>query len=317
MRKTPVVCSAILAAGGILWHPAASHAQAPAAPRKWPVITEIRSPDKLEAEVRRKVEEALPKKAFAKPKKPRKLLVMDRQVNYPGHRSIPHANLAVDLMGRKLGLWEATFSNEMSNLKWEKLKQFDALYLNNTVGPLFTDPEVKESLLRFIREGGGLIGNHGSTHCSMDWPEFSALIGARNGPHRDANEKVTIKLDDPKSPITAMFKGREFVFTDEYFRFPGPPYSREKLHVLMSIDVSKTDMNQGADCKACVRADNDYAISWIRSYGKGRVFYCSLGHNPEMFSTPALLEHFLAGMQFALGDLKVNTKPSAKPAKKS
>jgi len=294
---------------GVLWLAAAAHAQAPAAQKRWPVITEIRTPDRLAPDVRQKVEDALPKKAYAKPKKPRKLLVMDLQVNYPGHPSIPHANLAVDLMGKKLGVWESTFSNEMSNLKWDKLKQFDALYLNNTVGPLFTDPEVKEGLLRFIREGGGLIGNHGSTHCSMDWAEFSEMIGARNGPHRDANEKVTIKLDDPKSPLTKMFKGQGFVFTDEFFRFPGPPYSREKLRVLMSFDVPKTDMNQGRDCRACVRADNDYALSWIRSYGKGRVFYCSLGHNPEMFWTPPLLQHFLAGIQFALGDLKADTTP--------
>jgi type 1 glutamine amidotransferase len=300
--KTPFVYPAVLAAAALILP-----AQNP--PR--PAITEIRSPDRLSPEVRQRIEDALPKKAYAKPKKARKLLVMDLQVNYNGHRSIPHANLAVDLMGKKLGIWQATFSNEMSNLKWDKIRQFDAIYLNNTVGPLFNDPEIRESLLRFIREGGGLIGNHGSTHCSMDWPEFTEMIGGKNGPHRDADEKVTIKLDDPKSPLTRMFNGAEFVFADEYFRFPGPPYSREKLHVLMSIDVEKTDMNQGRDCKACIREDNDYAISWIRSYGKGRVFYCSLGHNPNAFWTPELLQHFLAGIQFALGDLKADTTPSA------
>ncbi|MCC6861928.1 MAG: ThuA domain-containing protein [Bryobacterales bacterium] len=288
------------------------HAKLAAPRRQWPLITEIRGPERLTPEARRKVEEALPTKAFARPARPRKLLVMDLQVNYPGHPSIPHANLAVDLMGQKLGAWQATFSNDMANLRWDRLRQFDALYLNNTVGPLFTDPEVRESLLRFIREGGGLIGNHGSTHCSMDWPEFTEMIGARNGPHRDADEKVVVKLDDPRSPLTAMFHGRGFVFADEFFRFPGPPYSREKLRILMSIDVAKTDMNQGRDCKACVREDNDYAISWIRSYGKGRVFYCSLGHNPEMFSTPVLLQHFLAGIQFALGDLEADTTPSGR-----
>ncbi|MGE5568482.1 MAG: ThuA domain-containing protein [Rhodospirillales bacterium] len=277
-----------------------------------PVITEIRSPGRLAPEVRQRIEDALPKKAYAKPKKPRRLLVMDLQVNYGGHRSIPHANLAVDLMGKKLSVWEATFSNDMSNLTSDKIRQFDAIYLNNTVGPLFNDPEVRESLLRFIGDGGGLVGNHGSTHCSMDWPEFTELIGARNGPHRDADEKVHIKVDDPDSPLTSMFSREGFLFADEYFRFPGPPYSREKLHILLSFDVARTDMNQGRECNACVRADNDYAISWIRSYGKGRVFYCSLGHNPDAFWTPVVLQHFLAGFQFALGDLEADTTPSAK-----
>ena len=63
------------------------------------------------------------------------------------------------------------------------------------------------------------------------------------------------------------------------------------------------------------RADNDYGISWIKPWGKGRVFYCSLGHRPEIFSTPTVLAHYLAGMQWAMGDLTgVDTKPN--PLKK-
>ena len=180
------------------------------------------------------------------------------------------------------------------------------------MGPLFNAPEIRESLLRFVSEGGGLAGHHGSSHASLDWPQFSELIGARNGPHRDANEKVTVKLDDPASPINAAFKGQPFTFVDEWFRFPTAPYSRDKLHILFSFDVEKTDMNQGTACNACVREDNDYAVSWIREYGKGRVFYCALGHNPDAFWTPALVEHFLAGIQYALGDLKADATPSAR-----
>jgi len=275
--------------------------------------TEIRR--KLTPEDREKVEAAIPAKAPAKPLKPRKLLVVDMQVAYPGHRSIPHANLAIELMGKRTGAYEPAFSNDLANLRWEKLRQYDALYLNNTVGPIFNAPEIRESLLRFVREGGGLAGNHGATHASLDWPEFAELIGGKNGPHRDADEKVMVKLDDPASPINAAFAGKPFEFVDEYFRFPTAPYSRDRLHILISIDVARTDMNQGRACDACIRADNDYAISWIREYGKGRVFYCSLGHNPAAFWTPPLLEHFLAGIQYALGDLKADATPSARLAR--
>ena len=72
-------------------------------------------------------------------------------------------------------------------------------------------------------------------------------------------------------------------------------------------------MNQGRPCaKPCVRPDQDYAVSWIRSYGKGRVFFCILGHNPTIYMTPSLAEHFLAGIQFILGDLEADTTPSGK-----
>jgi hypothetical protein len=43
---------------------------------------------------------------------------------------------------------------------------------------IFVDPEVREGLSRFVREGGGLAGNHGTSHASMDWPEFSEMTGA-------------------------------------------------------------------------------------------------------------------------------------------
>ena len=92
---------------------------------------------------------------------------------------------------------------------------------------------------------------------------------------------------------------------------PEGPYSREKVHVLMSIDTAKTDMNQLPGCPQCQRPDNDYAISWIRNYGQGRVFYLSLGHNPTIFMTPAFFEHVLAGIQFVLGDLAADATPSS------
>ena len=166
-----------------------------------------------------------------------------------------------------------------------------------------------------MREGGGLGGLHGASYTSMDWPEFSEMIGVRRGVHREPTERATIKIEDAASPLTAAFEGKEFVYQDEFFRFPNPPYSRDKLHVLLRIDVEKTDMNQGRACASpCVRPDYDYAVSWIRSYGKGRVFFAILGHNPTIFTTPALARYFLAGIQFILGDLDASTEPSGKRA---
>jgi type 1 glutamine amidotransferase len=204
------------------------------------------------------------------------------------------------------------FSNDIANLKYEKLKKFDAVYLNNTVGQVFLDPEVRASLIRYVREGGGLAGHHGTSHAAQDWPEFGEMLGARGGSHKSNHEKAMIHLDDPKSPLNASFQGRDFEFVDEFYRFmPEGPYSREKVHVLMSIDTAKTDMNQLPGCAQCQRPDGDYAISWIRNYGKGRVFYLSLGHNPTIFMTPAFFEYVLAGIQFVLGDLAADATSSS------
>ena len=216
-------------------------------------------------------------------------------------------------MGKKTGAYEAVFSNDLGNLKYPAIRQFDAIYLNNTVGVIFVDPDVREGLTRFIREGGGLMGNHGTSHANMDWPEFGEMIGVKWGVHREPTEQAVIRVDDPNHPLTAAFAGKEFSYQDEFFRFPIGPYSRDKLHVLLSMNIEKTDMNQGRPCaKPCVRDDQDYAVSWVRSYGKGRVFFCILGHNPTLYMTPALGQHFLAGIQFILGDLDADTTPSAR-----
>jgi type 1 glutamine amidotransferase len=80
--------------------------------------------------------------------------------------------------------------------------------------------------------------------------------------------------------------------------------------VLLSIDTEKTDMRQGQSYGKVDRPDNDYALAWVRSHGKGRVFYSTIGHNPYVFWDKRMLEFYLAAIQFALGDLEAPTAPS-------
>ncbi len=114
-----------------------------------------------------------------------------------------------------------------------------------------------------------------------------------------------VKLDDPKCPINAPFEGKGFEITDEIYTFKDP-YSREKLRVILSVDWE----NSG-DLKGANRQDNDYALSWIRDYGRGRVFYCAFGHQEPIWWNPKILSHVLAGVQYAFGDLKADATPSA------
>jgi hypothetical protein len=146
----------------------------------------------------------------------------------------------------------------------------------------------------------------------MDLPEYGEMMGAQDGPHKV--ETATLKIDDPNSPLTKSFQnseltkqfdGKEFTYEDEFYHFlPTGPYSRSKVHLLLSIDTNKSDMSTWH-----VRPDNDYGLSWIKSYGKGRVFNCAFGHTPTLFETPALASYILAGIQFVLGDLPADTTP--------
>ena len=278
------------------------------------------SDERIPADVKKKIEAALPKEALATPKVPRKLLVVDvAPAGAYYHDTAAHANFAIKKMGETTGAFQAIFDNDLNNLKYPKILDYDAVFMNSGDGEVFSDPQVLAGLTRFVREGGGLAGLHGASYASMDVPEFGELIGAQSGPHR--TETATLKIDDPNSPLTRQFAnspltadlgGKGFVYTDEFYHFlPNGPYSREKLHVLLSLDADKTDLSPWH-----VRPDRDYGMVWIKSYGAGRVFNCAIGHTPTLFETPALSQMIFAAIQFVLGDLPADTTPSAMLANK-
>ena len=270
--------------------------------------TQPRRRREVTPEERSKIEAALPAKAPATPKRPRKLLVFDRQVNYGGHASIPYANLAMQLMGEKTGAFTATLSSEPGALAPANLQQYDAIYLNNTVGDIFDTPEIRAGFVAFIKNGGGLVGNHGTSVASPKWIEFGEILGATGASHREPTEKATLVIEDPAHPITRSFDGKPFEYVDEFYRLQAP-YARDKVRVLLSIDPLATNMTQGRCFGQCFRDDNDYPVAWIRQHGKGRVFYTSLGHSPDPFFDPRVLDMFLAGIQYALGDLAADATP--------
>jgi type 1 glutamine amidotransferase len=273
----------------------------------------ISMPDSIPSDVRQKIDAAIPRKALVPPKKPRKLLVLDLCVNggyY--HATIPDGNLALELIGKYTGAYVPTFSNDLDNLKYPKIKEFDAVFLNSVEGELFIDPEVIHGLMRFVQEGGGVAGLHATTFASVDVPEFGNLIGAQSGAHKYNGEPGTLRIEDPDSPLTKQFAGKDFDFFDEFYHFlPTGPYSREKLHILMSLDPARTELSAN---RYTTRPDNDYGMVWISSYGGGRVFNCALGHRPEFYETPNMEQLLLAATQFVLGDLNADTTPSAKLA---
>lgn len=263
----------------------------------------------VSAEERAAIESALPTQAPAKPGKPRKLLVFDLNVGRFGHPSIPYANLAMQLMGRKTGAFETVVSSDPAMLEPARLAGFDAVFLNNTIGDIFATPQAREAFEKFIANGGGVMANHAATVTATSWPEFGEILGARGASHRMTDERVRIQVEDPSNPVVRVFDGAPFEYADEIFRFQ-PPYSREKVRVLLSVDPARTDMQQGRCYGNCLRDDNDYPVAWVKKYGKGRVFYTTLGHNPHVFMDRRLLGIFLAAAQYVLGDLPAEDTPT-------
>ena len=275
----------------------------------------IRGPERLKPEERQAIEAAAPRQAIVKPKRPRKVLVTDLQM-YSGHTTIPHGNLLLELMAKNTGAFEPTFSNDLNLLKYPAIKQFDAVYLNNVCGMVHNDPEVRDGILRFVREGGGIGGHHAVTYANNHWPEFADMMGGWAGEHRI--EMQMVKVDDAQSPLTKSFGAESFEHTDEFYHFPAwSPYSREKQRVLLSIDVEKSDRANGNRfCQFCTRPDQDYGLAWIRTYGKGRAYFTPLGHTNIFYTDPRWTQHLLAAIQYILGDLDADATPNPKQTSK-
>jgi len=261
-----------------------------------------------------KIKAATPTKATAKPAKARKLLVFSRGKGLK-HKAIPHGATAIELMGKTTGAFDVVHSVDPAVFKPESLKRFDAICFNNSNRmDFFKDPVLANSVLAFVRSGKGLVGVHGATtnfskKWLLDWPEGAAMLGGIFNGH-PWHEEVTLKLDDPTHPLTAAFGGKGLTITDEIYQFSGP-HSRDRLRILVSLDLAKTRVTP-RHRRAMKRGDNHYAVSWIQKFGRGRVFYCSLGHDLPVFWNPVVLKHYLDGIQFTLGDLPADTTPTAK-----
>lgn len=280
------------------------------------------------AEEVKKIAAAVPDRPAIKPEKSRKLLVFSRSWGYK-HSAIPYGKKAMEIMAKKTGAFEAVISDDDSMFEPHNIKQFDAVLFNNTNNEIFLpenfdklspeqqakaekrDVALKKSLVEFISGGKGLAVIHAGVASFRDWPEFGNIIGARFDNHPwGAGSTVTLKVDDPSHPVAKAFKEPFFDVTDEIYQVKAP-YSREKLRVLLSIDASKTNIMLDR-IDTIHRRDNDFAISWVKNYSKGRVFYCALGHQHDIFWNPVVLQHYLDGIQFALGDLKGDTTPVVK-----
>ena len=267
--------------------------------------------DKRAADTRARIDAAIPNKPMASPKKARKLLVIE-SLEGMSHNTIPHTNVMIQRMGEKTGAWTTVFSNDLNNLRYPKVKEYDAIFLNSIVGEFLPDPAMRADLVRYVSEGGGMGGIHGTPWASRNWDEFAEMIGAQSAPHRIENG--IIRLYDKDNPLVRSFNHEDLPHREEYYRFEDSGNGRlrwDKVRTILIVDLDeKVPNSTDKPCQGYRRPDKVYPLAWIREYGKGRVFYNSMGHMPETFMRPEIVGHFLAGMQYILGDVEANATPN-------
>ena len=288
--------------------PAGGGVKSPAAESKAPPPPPPAEGVPVTAAVAAQIAKAMPT-ARATPASPRKLLVFTKTQGFR-HSSINEGCEALRQIATATKAFTITFSADLADLEADKLAGYDGLVLLNTT-QLKPSDQQKQALLDFVRvQGKGLIGIHAAIDNWPGWSEGQALMGGvfKNHPWK-AGDTSAVKLDEPTHPMVAAFAGKGFWIKDEIYQVVGP-YSRDDLRVVLSLDMSHPENNRPE--KDVVRSDHDHGIAWVAQRGKGRLFYTCLGHNGALYSMPEVLQHYLDGIQFALGDLAAPTEPSSK-----
>ena len=152
----------------------------------------------------------------------------------------------------------------------------------------------KADLLSFVRdEGKGFVAAHTAVTAFESWPEFGELLGARYDGHPWNTAYGSVINEDPAFPATKHFPP-VFNFTDEFYQ--AKTYSRDKIRVVLRLDVSKMPANSEVH-----RTDGDFPLAWARMYGKGRVFYSALGHASSTWDDPSVYRMYFEAIKWSLG----------------
>ncbi len=260
----------------------------------------------------------------ASPGEARRILVYG--ISHGPHMfNIPTCTEAIRILGGESGAYDAVVTNELTFFEPELLATFDAVCFANTTGEVMLRPIVRalfdrlpedqkhaqlanqdrlvKNLTDYVKQGGGFIGIHAAT----DSLKRSALYGEMIGGYFDGHpwsgsQTVSVLVERPKHPLCRdVFTASHFSIKDEIYQFK-EPYDRSSVTVLLSIDLEKSEKPK----KELTRPDKDYPVSWIKDFGQGRVFYCSLGHNTSVFASPEVLQFMLGGIQYAIGDLELD-----------
>ncbi|MGC4050766.1 MAG: ThuA domain-containing protein [Paludibaculum sp.] len=230
------------------------------------------------------------------------------------HEAISHAMATVERLGRETGLWATHLRTDTEPLTKKKL-EYNAKNLNDfdavifyTGGTLQMDEQQKADLLSFVREDGkGFLGIHSAAITFVQWPAYGEMLGGYFDEHPWGTFEAPIVVEDAGFPGMQKWPAA-FQMTDEIYQIRN--YSRENTRVLMRLDETKVDLSN----KKVKRADRDFAVSWAKNYGHGRVFYTTLGHVPANWDRPDFQAMIIGAIQWATRQVDADITPRPMPA---
>lgn len=210
------------------------------------------------------------------------------------------AEIAMTQLGQQTGLFKVDCTQEADkDFTKENLKNYDLVFFYTT-GSLPIKEEDKEYFFKewLTQEGHGFIGAHSATDTYADYQPYWDMVGGTfNGHPWGSKATVTLAVHEPDHPAVKGL-GKEFTIMDEIYQYKN--WQPEKVRVLMSIDMGKTKLKK----------PYHVPVSWVKEYGKGRMYYTNLGHNPETWTNPQFLEAMTGGIKWVLRQEEGSGEPN-------
>jgi len=172
---------------------------------------------------------------------------------------------------------DLTYTESMSALDPKVLNRYDGLLVYANIEKIAPDQE--KALLDYVANGKGFIPLHCASFCFLNSPQCIELIGAQFKRHGTGTFSTTVAV--PDHPI---LKGLDrFESWDETYVHHK---HNEKDRVVLEYRVDK---------------DGKEPWTWVRTQGKGRVFYTAWGHDDRTWSNPGFQKLVERGIRWAVG----------------
>lgn len=229
------------------------------------------------------------------------------------HESITHALSTIERLGWESGLYDTIIRTDSQSITKSpilfkqgtgiasgeqflarNLTYFDAIFFFG-VREIDLTPEQRADLLSFVRDDGkGFVAAHAGATAFFSWPEFGEMLGGRFDEHPWGISEATVIVEDRQSPITRHLPA-SFSVIDEHYQLK--EFSRDNVKVLARLDASKLDLS----APLVHRKDRDFVVAYTKTYGKGRVFYSTLGHPRELWDEPWLQQMYFEALKWSMG----------------
>lgn len=234
---------------------------------------------------------------------PKKVLVVTATAGFR-HSSIATAENVIATLGETSGAYtvvdvvrggpDGKDSAEVAaKMTMAKLNEVDAVIFANTTGDLAI-PD-KDGFIKWVEAGHALIGMHSCSDTFHGYRPFIDLVGGEFLTH-GAQVQVDAYNQDPTHPATRHL-GPIYTVFDEIYEFKS--FERAKVHGLLTLDKSPQTLAPG-----------DFPVAWSKDVGRGKMFYTSLGHREDVWTSTLYQQHILGGIQWALGLEKGSGKPT-------